>query len=73
MAWTAEGGDLLLRLAYDRESMAAVHAAGDTARTGELFGDRTVRSDHPRLDDLGVRVADIELGWRPAAIRYWCG
>lgn len=73
VSWTVEGGELILYLALDRGRLEALRAAGDTARLEELFGDRTVASDHPLLDRLGVRVVAIGRHWRPPEAARFCG
>lgn len=73
VGWKEEGDELVLHLALDRGRLEALQAAGDTTRLEEPFGDRTVASDDPLLDRLGVRVVTIRLDWRPPEAVRLCG
>lgn len=73
LTWTAEGGELFLRLAYDPERLRAARSGPDSARVGALFGDRRVGSDHPLARRLGIRVASMRLDWRPPETDRFCG
>ena len=63
-SWTEHEGSLDLILDLDPASDARLTELGRTdPRVEELFGDRTVRSDHPVARQLTFRVSRIGLAW----------
>lgn len=71
--WPPDDGRLTLWLAHDRRRLQALADAGDTVWVDELFGDRTVTTDHPLAGQLGIRVVAMELDWRTTEVEHFCG
>lgn len=65
--WPEGGGTVSLRLDVDPTQRALLDTLARTnPRLVELYGDRQVRSDHPLLDTLTLRVVEMGMGWRAA-------
>jgi hypothetical protein len=67
--WPEEGGELALQLALDPASR---DAQIDDPRYGEILGDRLVRSDHPILRAMTVRVEAVSVNLGPRNVEYTC-
>ncbi len=72
--WWEEGeGGLRLLLGPDSASNRRLHGdLRDDARSEELFGDRLVRSDHPLVRALVIRVERMTLAWENPAMDTDC-
>lgn len=69
LLWEEEG-DLRLRFLPGGGEMARV--AGDP-RYGEILGDREVRSDHPLIRSMTIRVGMMSTSWGYPQSTYDCG
>lgn len=71
--WEEEGGALRLRVGPDSASNRRLHGdLREDPRSDELFGDRTVRSDHPLARQLTIRVEEMTVDWAEPAIQRDC-
>jgi hypothetical protein len=62
--WIEEGGTLSLQLEIAPDSDARLmELSRQDPRTEEIFGDRSVRSDHPIARQLTILVGEIGIGW----------
>jgi hypothetical protein len=68
--WSEDGGQIGIRLAYDVEDAPLAHQ--DPA-SREIFGDRPVKSDHPLIRRLRVRVSELIQTWGPIHGERFCG
>lgn len=72
-SWEEGGAGLRLRLAPDSASNRRLHGElAEAARAEELFGDRIVRSDHPLVRRLVVRVVEMTLWWGEPSVQLDC-
>ena len=60
MAWAEPSGSLSVRLAIDPADLEKSSTAADR---GSIDGDRPVRSDHPLVRSLRIRVGQITQSW----------
>lgn len=60
LLWSEPTGSVGLRLEIDPADAEKGHAAPDSR---EIFGDKEVRSDHPLVRTLRVRVGEIIQSW----------
>lgn len=73
LRWEEGDGGLRLLVGPDSASNRRLHGdLRDDARSDELFGERSVRSDHPLVRALVIRAERMTLGWEEPAIQRDC-
>lgn len=73
ISWEEDDGRLRLRVGPDSASKRRLHGElGREPRAEELFGERTVRSDHPLVRELTIRVERITIEWASPAMEGDC-
>lgn len=70
--WEEQGGAVVLELRPDPGALRTLERKHpDDPRVDALYGDRTILSDQPLVDELGIRVASIAIFWaEPRTTRY---
>jgi len=72
-SWDEAGGTLSLRLGTAAAPVETLDALARTdPRVEEIYGDRTVRSDHPIIRQITVLVEEISLGWTRPFVEREC-